>query len=122
MKRLQNFALGLFVAGCIMPLLVYAAAPACDPDNGGITLPPGFCAVVAADGLGPARHIVVAPNGDVYVALQSGRNGGGGVVALRDTKGDGHFDMKETFGEGSSTGIGLRRSSSQSVGCNGHSA
>ncbi len=30
------------------------------------------------------------------------------MVALRDTKGDGRFDMKETFGEGSSTGIGLR--------------
>ena len=29
-------------------------------------------------------------------------------MALRDTKGDGHFDMKESFGEGSSTGIGLR--------------
>lgn len=85
-----------------------AATPACDPDNGGITLPAGFCALVAADGLGPARHLVVAPNGDVYVALQTDRNGGGGVVALRDTKGDGHFDMKENFGEGSSTGIALR--------------
>ncbi len=29
-------------------------------------------------------------------------------MALRSTKGDGRFDMKETFGEGSSTGIGLR--------------
>ena len=35
------------------------------------------------------------------------RDGGGGVVALRDTNGDGQFDMKETFGEGSSTGIAL---------------
>src|SRR5580692_6817430 len=103
MKCLNSFALAVLVAGSIS-----AAAPACAPDNGGITLPAGFCAVVAVDGLGPARHIVVAPNGDVYVALQSDRNGGGGVVALRDTKGDGHFDMKETFGEGSSTGIGLR--------------
>jgi len=109
MNRLNNFALGLLVAGCMAPVVLTAApAPACDPDNGGITLPAGFCALVAADGLGPARHIAVAPNGDVYVALQSGPQGGGGVVALRSTKGDGHFDMKETFGEGSSTGIGLR--------------
>ncbi len=70
MNRLNSFALGLFVAGCYWRRL--AAAPACDPDNGGITLPAGFCALVAADGLGAARHIVVAPNGDLYVALQSG--------------------------------------------------
>ena len=32
----------------------------------------------------------------------------GGVVALRDTDGDGQFEMKEHFGAGSSTGIALR--------------
>jgi glucose/arabinose dehydrogenase len=82
------------------------AAPTCDQGNGGITLPTGFCALVAADNIGTARQITVAPNGDVYVALQN-RGTGGGVVALRDTKGDGHFDVKETFGDGSGTGIGL---------------
>jgi glucose/arabinose dehydrogenase len=113
MNRSSSFALGLLVAGCMVAIplsapLSAAPPPACDPDNGGITLPAGFCAVVAVDGLGEARHIAVAPNGDVYVALLSAKKEGGGVVALRDTKGDGHFDMKETFGEGSSTGIGLR--------------
>jgi glucose/arabinose dehydrogenase len=83
------------------------AAPACDPTNGGITLPPGFCAMVAVDGIGAARHLTVAANGDVFVALQ-GRAEKGGVMALRDTNGDGTFDMKEHFGEGSLTGIGLR--------------
>src|SRR6266849_3336899 len=73
----------------------------CDPDNGGITLPAGFCAVVAADNLGTARHLTVAANGDTYVALQAKP---GGVVALRDTNGDGRFDQKESFGEGSITG------------------
>ena len=109
MNRLNSFALGLFVAGSVM-VGAMAAAPACDPGNGGITLPAGFCAEVVADGLGAARHIAVAPNGDVYVALlNEGKDPkAGGVVALRDTKGDGHFDMKESFGEGSSTGIGLR--------------
>jgi glucose/arabinose dehydrogenase len=83
------------------------AAPVCEPGNGGITLPPGFCAVVAADGLGAARHLAVAPNGDVYVALQ-GRGEAGGVVALHDADGDGKFEVKEHFGEGSLTGIELR--------------
>jgi glucose/arabinose dehydrogenase len=105
MTRLNHLGLTAFFIGT---LTASAATPACDAGNGGITLPEGFCAIVAADDLGPARHIAVAPNGDVYIALQDGRSSPGGVVALRDTKGDGHFDMKETFGTGSSTGIGLR--------------
>ena len=32
---------------------------ACVGDNGGITLPPGFCATVFADNLGHARHMAV---------------------------------------------------------------
>src|SRR6185436_20017288 len=59
------------VAACLAAALaprLHSAATSCDPDNGGITLPAGFCAVVAADGLGTARHIAVAPSGDVYVA------------------------------------------------------
>lgn len=105
MARVTRFALTIL---CAAPIALQAAKPACDPDNGGITLPTGFCAEVAADNLGAARHMAVAPNGDLYVALQGGRNGGGGVVALRDTKHNGHFDVKETFGEGSSTGIGFQ--------------
>lgn len=89
-------------------VLAATAAPRCDPDNGGITLPSGFCAQVVADGLGAARHAVVAPNGDLYVAIMSGRGDKGGVAALRDTKGDGTFDIKERFGDLSSTGIGIR--------------
>jgi glucose/arabinose dehydrogenase len=83
--------------------------PACDPDNGGITLPEGFCAVVVADGLGPARHLTVAPNGDLFVALRNTREAKGGIVALRDTDGDGKADVRERFGEDGGTGIALRR-------------
>ncbi|HXS06067.1 MAG TPA: hypothetical protein VN723_04700 [Rhizomicrobium sp.] len=84
-----------------------AAAPACDPDNGGITVPQGFCAMAAADGIGPARHAVAAPNGDLYVALRAQAGSSGGVVALHDSKGDGHFDVVQKFGTGSATGIAL---------------
>ena len=48
------------------------AAPACDPGNGGLTLPPGFCATVIADDLGYARNLAVAANGDVYVSIRTG--------------------------------------------------
>src|SRR5690606_38877591 len=43
------------------------------PDNGGITLPDGFCATVVVDSVGPARHLVVNPNGDIFVAVRNTR-------------------------------------------------
>jgi len=100
-----------------------AAAPtkaACAADNGGLTLPAGFCATVFADSLGHARHLVVAPNGVVYVNTWSGNyygNGtphpGGFLVALQDTSGDGRADVITRFGPSAQqgghggTGIGL---------------
>ena len=69
------------------------ATKACSGDNGGITLSPGFCATVFADNLGHARHMVVAPNGVVYVNTWSGRYygndespPGGFLVALQDIR------------------------------------
>ena len=84
-----------------------AAPPACDPDNGGLKLPQGFCALVVANDLGAARHLAVAPNGDLYVSLMTGRGQTPGVVALRDTNGDGKMDVTERFGDKSTTGIAL---------------
>jgi glucose/arabinose dehydrogenase/mono/diheme cytochrome c family protein len=91
---------------------------ACAADNGGITLPPGFCATVFADNIGHARHLVVAPNGVVYVNTWSGRYyhydtppAGGFLVALQDTNGDGRADVTMRFGEtreeGSAGGTGI---------------
>ena len=80
----------------------------CDPANGGLTLPAGFCASIAADNLGLARHIAISPRGDLYVMLDEERQGGG-VVALRDADGDGRFERQETFGAGlHGTGIEWR--------------
>lgn len=75
--------------------------PPCGPDNAGLSLPEGFCALVVADGLGRARHLTVASNGDVFVALGMQRGGGGGgVAALRDTDGDGVADEVRRFAGG----------------------
>ena len=83
-----------------------AAAQECSRNNGGLTLPDGFCAVVVAEDLAGPRHMAVAPNGDLFVAtLGAGRSGGGGVVALRDTDGDGRADQRATFGDAGGTGI-----------------
>jgi len=93
-----------------------AAAPAAAraDDNGGITLPPGFCATVVADNVGHARHLVVAPNGVVYVNTWS-RNDtpppGGFLVALQDHDGDGQADTTVRFGgtlaQGAHGGTGI---------------
>ena len=84
-----------------------AAPPACDQDTG-ITLPQGFCATVFADDLGTARHMVVSPDGILYVALQSVEKGGA-IVALRDSKGSGHTDQMVRFGDQGGSGIALYR-------------
>ena len=88
-----------------------AASVACPGDNGGIVLSPGFCATVFADNLGHARHLVVAPNGVVYVNTWSGRYysddtppAGGFLVALQDTHGTGKADIVERFGDGVAQG------------------
>ena len=81
--------------------------PPCDADNGGLTLPAGFCAVVVAKDLGTARHVAVRPNGDIYVALDnsSGSATDGGILALRDTDGDGKADQQQKFGPTGGNGI-----------------
>ena len=105
-------------AAMLMSGAAWAETPACSGDAGGITLSPGFCATVFADNIGHARHLVVAPNGVVYVNNWSGTyyqhdkpQAGGFLVALQDTKGTGHADVVKRFGEtkaqGSAGGTGI---------------
>jgi glucose/arabinose dehydrogenase len=87
-----------------------ASTPRCDPDNGGIRVADGHCALVFADHLGKARQLVVTPRGDVYVAVADAPNGlPGGIVALRDGDGDGRADQIERFGSVGGSGLALRR-------------
>src|ERR1700720_1091148 len=96
----------------------------CANDNSGLKLPAGFCATVFADGIGHARHMVVAPSGVLYVNTWSGRYygndtppAGGFLVALQDTHGAGKADVIERFGEtvqnggAGGTGIGIYKGS-----------
>ncbi len=78
-----------------------------EENNSELTLPDGFRAVVVAEEIGPARHITVHENGDIYVALSEEQNGGG-TAALRDTDGDGTADEIEYFGDFTGTGIDIR--------------
>ena len=94
------------------PSVSGAQASGCPKDDSGLRLPPGFCATVFADGIGHARHLVVAKSGVVYVNTWSGSyyppnetvHEGGFLVALQDTKGMGKADVIERFGETATTG------------------
>ncbi len=97
----------------ITPLLLSAAVliplggtpsvpPATCTRTNGLVLPEGFCATVVASRLGGLRQIAVAPNGDIYAALQDG-----GVVALRDANDDGRADQTKAVFDGGGTGIAI---------------
>ncbi len=100
------------------------SSPACPGDDSGLKLPPGFCATVFADGIGHARHMVVAPSGVVYVNTWSGAYygkdtppAGGFLVALEDKARAGKASVIERFGEtvqsggAGGTGIGMYKGS-----------
>ena len=101
MKALTTLvALALAAAAALPPAL-----PMPDPDDGGITLPPGFRALVVADNLVANRKsgntaerlrgIAVADNGDLYAKAKFG-----GIFALRDADGDGRAETIKEFGPG----------------------
>lgn len=97
-----------------------ATANASCGSDAGITLPAGFCAQIFADSVGEARHILVTPDGDVYVTLQKpqsaeekkggdtgGPKKGGAVAAMRDVNHDGKADTVAYIPGTGDTGIGL---------------
>ncbi|HVZ26232.1 MAG TPA: PQQ-dependent sugar dehydrogenase [Sediminibacterium sp.] len=106
----------LLIFAAISNLTVYAgdslqvhatATLKADPDNAGLTLPPGFGALMVAENTGRPRHIVVTPQGDIYVKLNRAVNGKG-ILRLRDTNGDGKADETLGFGNYGGTGIAIK--------------
>lgn len=77
------------------------------PADEKIKLPAGFKAVVVAEKLGRARHLVVNANGDLYVKLERPRSGKG-IVRLRDTNKDGRADDSSWFGSYGGTGVAIK--------------
>ncbi len=78
--------------------------PTCDPM---IAVPDGYCARIHHPGVGAARHVAVAANGDVFVAVRDRGGQSGGVVALRDANGDGRADQRQDWGDVGGSGIAL---------------
>jgi glucose/arabinose dehydrogenase len=105
-----RIGLVLLVLGLLLGSCSRKAEPTIKPDadNGGLQLPSGFGAFIVADSLGWARHIAVRENGDIFVQLNSLKNGYG-TVALRDTSGDGRADIIRYFGNYSGTGLHIHK-------------
>jgi len=76
-----------------------------DKNNGGITLPEKFGAVVVVDSISRGRHMAIAPNGDIYLHLARPTAEGKGIVAIRDTTGDGRADIIKGYSDVTGTGI-----------------
>ncbi|HEY8127989.1 MAG TPA: PQQ-dependent sugar dehydrogenase [Hyphomicrobium sp.] len=111
---LHTFAL-LFVLIAFSPPSIGGGAFAADGDttscpdgNAGLTLPKGFCATIFADHVGAPRHMAVGADGTLYVNNRSRtRSASGSLLALKDSKGDGHADINQTFGPPNSGGTGI---------------
>lgn len=97
------------LAALALPPAASGGTPACQPDDAGLELPEGFCALEVASDLGPVRNLVVADNGDVFATRRSRGGSPGGIVALRDRDGDGVADVRRSFGRGDGHGIALTR-------------
>jgi glucose/arabinose dehydrogenase len=73
------------------------------PANAKLTVPPGFKVSLWASDFGEPRNMVLAPNGDVFVADMSGLE----IDVLRDTNGDGMPDKRWVFYDGLNRPFGL---------------
>ncbi|WP_162415850.1 PQQ-dependent sugar dehydrogenase [Cyclobacterium roseum] len=111
----MNYTQSLYT--CLMAVLVMAACGSpteqtetpspyftADEDQGGLNLGAGLQAYVVAEDLGRGRHLAVNENGDIYMNLREATEEGG-IVALRDTDGDGRADDIQYFGDFGGTGM-----------------
>jgi glucose/arabinose dehydrogenase len=85
----------------LVSLAIAALAPAlaASAEEHALKLAPGFAATVVHEGPGAGRHLAVAANGDIYLASRNG------LVAMRDSNGDGKVDVTTPFGDVKGTGI-----------------
>nr|PZN55559.1 MAG: sorbosone dehydrogenase [Bacteroidota bacterium] len=104
-KQTLFFLILLLATACSRPEQKETVTLVPDLNNGGITLPEKFGAIVVVDTLGRGRHLVVNDNGDIYVHLRSPNPDGKAIMALRDTTGDGRADIIQGFSEIGGTGI-----------------
>jgi glucose/arabinose dehydrogenase len=89
----------------LFPLSLFAGGDT--TKKASLSLPAGFAATVFHDSLGKARHLTVAPNGDVYVKLEKLKDGKG-IIKLVDADKDGVAETATGYGDYTGTGITVK--------------
>ncbi len=75
-------------------------------NKSGLILPPGFTATIIADKIGNARHIAIAPNGNIYIKLLTPKNGYG-IIFLQKIGSENTY-IQKGFGNYGGTGIAIK--------------
>lgn len=101
-SKIILFSLVLLFASCTKSKVADLVP---DKDNGGITLPEKFGAVVVVDSIGRGRHMAIASNGDIYLHLSRLALDGKAIIAIRDSTGDGRADIIKGYSGITGTGI-----------------
>jgi len=78
-----------------------------DADNAGLTLPAGFGALKVAETGAQARHLVVTPQGTIYVKLARNNKDGKAILVLHEAS-NGKATITSGFGNYGGTGIYLK--------------
>lgn len=66
------------------------------PAKADLKLPDGFSATIIADSVGHVRHLAVNSQGDIYIKLNTLKDGKG-IIFLADTNRDGLMEQKSSF-------------------------
>jgi glucose/arabinose dehydrogenase len=76
------------------------------PDDAGLKLPNGFLASKVIDSSGKARHLVVTPQGDIYIKLARPKDGKG--ILIYHENANGKASLTGGFGDYGGTGIYMK--------------
>lgn len=107
MKPFLRFALlpaALAGSFALYSLTAASGRVAPDPGNAGLKLPAGFGALVVAETGAHARHLVVTPEGNLYVKLAKPTAKGAGILLLKPAAG-GRAALAGGFGNYGGTGL-----------------
>jgi len=105
------FRLMIALAAFAVSITLYALKPVGDvipdADNAGLKLPDGFGALKVAETGAKARHLVVTPQGDIYVKLARPNKEGKSILVLHEAP-NGKAELKSSFGNYGGTEVALK--------------
>jgi glucose/arabinose dehydrogenase len=107
-KKLVKYILPVAIIAASISLFALKTdtGPTPDANNAGLKLPEGFGALVVAETGAQPRHIVVTPQGNIYVKLFRAKNGKGIYYYKADASGK--ATLASSFGTYPGTGMNMK--------------